>query len=293
MMHLWCCYGSNLWSFLGWYVTKYAIFLFFSCHRFSKIAQSLCARVTILVLLSLNAVCVSVAGGGGGRPGGGYGGGGGGRPGYGGGYDPRGPPPPMPPSFDRGYNRGGGGYGDRDRGYGYSDRPSNGSAPLGERASISSARVRLRRRRPAGVRRQAAGDRRPAVSARPGSPQLSGRGGRRRRWLARATSAVRQWQVRGAPRCQYPPLRAPIEISAPSASAAGPPCMPPMRAVVRLAQSHSEYFSVSRCLLSQMFCTDLRCRRARLFSHIRMFRQTKIMLPPFSSLTPKSISRPH
>ncbi|XP_037089682.1 ATP-dependent RNA helicase bel-like [Pollicipes pollicipes] len=59
-------------------------------------------------------------GGGGGRPG--YGGGG--RPGYGGGYDPRGPPPPMPSSFDRGYSRGGygggggGGGGRFDRGFG-------------------------------------------------------------------------------------------------------------------------------------------------------------------------------
>ena len=46
----------------------------------------------------------------------------------------------MPSSFDRGYNRGGG-YGDRDRGYGYSDRPSNGSAPPGDRASISRGRA--------------------------------------------------------------------------------------------------------------------------------------------------------
>ena len=52
-----------------------------------------------------------------------------GRPGFGA-FDPRGPPPPMPPNFDRGFQQRGG-YGDcsRDRrtGYGF-DRPANGSA---------------------------------------------------------------------------------------------------------------------------------------------------------------------
>jgi len=38
-------------------------------------------------------------------------GGAGGRPGFGGAFDPRGPPPPMPPTFDRGFQRGG--YGGR------------------------------------------------------------------------------------------------------------------------------------------------------------------------------------
>ena len=54
-----------------------------------------------------------------------------GRPGFGA-FDPRGPPPPMPPNFDRGFQqRGGYGDGNRDHdrrtGYGF-DRPANGSA---------------------------------------------------------------------------------------------------------------------------------------------------------------------
>ncbi|XP_037076092.1 ATP-dependent RNA helicase DDX3X-like isoform X1 [Pollicipes pollicipes] len=60
-----------------------------------------------------------------------------GRPAFGGGFDPRGPPPPMPPAFDRGFSRGGYGERDRDRdrwtGYGFSDRPANGFGGRGGR----------------------------------------------------------------------------------------------------------------------------------------------------------------
>ncbi|XP_037076094.1 putative ATP-dependent RNA helicase Pl10 isoform X3 [Pollicipes pollicipes] len=49
-----------------------------------------------------------------------------GRPAFGGGFDPRGPPPPMPPAFDRGFSRGGfggrGGRFDRAGDFGFGDR---------------------------------------------------------------------------------------------------------------------------------------------------------------------------